>query len=381
MPNGGSVAIEARLCVWRIFGVGRDFSDKQLSWSTSASAGSNSEDALSVTIGEVPIYILDALRTHRGQIPYVLNKFFGQQYAGMSIEEQVAVLERYTAEVDLGDVTGGFPLFVTFELSRPIQIQADPAARFFWAPEGGPDVQTFEKFSQVASEYLATAVACVQAELGDQLRLDRLTFGDDRAYLVAPGKAAITVPRGTATASAIVLSSGWSTLPFNEIKSTVETLPAAVTAVSSVVVTPSRWLQAALAERQDPLRRFLFAFFGLEVLVNKVEKAWKLRDEVGSELSKELGGAPIDVLMWPVSRDDEAPFRNLVFRFACLAISLSRSTAIQDVAEFRQLVRTRNALAHGEPTTIDSLPAWPCIELLRRYLSLVARTVTAQRGR
>jgi len=78
----------------------------------------------------------------------------------MSIEEKIATIEGYVAEVDLSDVTESFPLFVTFELSRPVQIQADPTAKFFWVREGGPDVETFEEFGRTASDYLATAVAC-----------------------------------------------------------------------------------------------------------------------------------------------------------------------------------------------------------------------------
>jgi hypothetical protein len=372
-----SVSIEARLCVWRIFGIGHDFTDKKLPWSTSADAGPSAGDSLSIVFGDVPDHILDALRTWRGQIPYALDFIYGGQYASMPIEDKVAIIEGHVADVDLSDVTGTFPLFMTFELSRPIQIQADPAAKFFWVREGGPDVETLEGFGRTASQYLETAVPCVLAQLNDQLRPDRLTFGDDRAYLVAPGKAAVTVPRSTGSAYLTLRSSGWSSLPFTEITSAVQTLPTAFPIVSPIIATPSRWFHAALAvDSQDPLRRFLFAFFGLEVLVNKAEKTWRLRDRVGQELSNELGGLPADVLMWPVLRDDEAPFRNLVFRFACLAISLSRNTAEQDVAEFRKLVKVRNDLAHGEPTILDSLPAWPSIDLLRRYLSLVARAAT-----
>ncbi len=378
MSDRQSVAIEARLCVWRIFGVGHDFTDKTPPWSISTGAGPSPGDSLSVVIGDIPPHILDALRTWRGQIPYILNTTYGQRYEGMPIEDQVAAIEGYVSEVDLSDVTEAFPLFVTFELSRPIQIQADPAAKFFWVLEGGPDAQIFDEFGHAASEYLEIAVICIQAELGGQLQLDRLTFADDRAYLVAPGKAAITAPRGNLTASGIVLSDGWPQLPFPEITNAVQTLPAAVAAVRSVIATSSRWFHAALAEKQDPLRRFLFAFFGLEVLVNKVAKSWKLRDQVGAELSKELGGVPVDALIWPVQGDDGLPSRNLTFRFACLATLLSRNTAIHDVLEFHNVARARHRLAHGEPTDLDSLPAWPCIELLRRYLSLVAGAATTR---
>jgi len=58
--------------------------------------------------------------------------------------------------------------------------------------------------------------------------------------------------------------------------------------------------------------------------------------------------------------------------FACLATIVSRATAVTDVTLFRTLAKARNDLAHGEVEDTDRLPASDCIELLRRYVALVA---------
>ena len=136
--------------------------------------------------------------------------------------------------------------------------------------------------------------------------------------------------------------------------------------------TASRWLWAALAEDEDRLRRFLFAFFGLEVLVNKT---WsRVKTAVISELSADLGGFPVEELMWPTGRDESyTPERNLTFKFTLLAVALSRPTAPEDVATFKTLAAARNKLAHGAAESIELLPSNETISLLRRYLSLVAK--------
>jgi hypothetical protein len=114
----------------------------------------------------------------------------------------------------------------------------------------------------------------------------------------------------------------------------------------------------------------LFSFLGLEILASKAEV--RLRESVTSSLSQELEWLPIGDLMWPSVRDDDYPYRNLVFRFALLAVALSRETAVDDVSTFKRLAKTRNDLAHGAADEIDELPANECVSLLHRYVSLAA---------
>jgi hypothetical protein len=75
--------------------------------------------------------------------------------------------------------------------------------------------------------------------------------------------------------------------------------------------------------------------------------------------------------MWPVLRDDEAPYRNLAFRFACLAVALARADAAADVATFLKLLKARNNLAHAGGD-VDATLAQQSIALLRKYTAIVA---------
>ena len=86
-------------------------------------------------------------------------------------------------------------------------------------------------------------------------------------------------------------------------------------------------------------------------------------------LRDRLDGLPIEEFMWPsVSDEAQHPSRNLVFRFALVAVALSPATATSDVSNFRRLHRARNNLAHGEAATIEDLPAQEAVEMLRQYL-------------
>jgi hypothetical protein len=129
---------------------------------------------------------------------------------------------------------------------------------------------------------------------------------------------------------------------------------------------------AALQSESDALRRFLFAFFGLEVLANKVGK--KVESSVVRDLSDDLG-LPVEHLVWPAPADADSPWRNLTFRFAMMAVKVARDTAQEDIEQFRRLAKHRNDLAHGSASSedIENVPAGEVMRLLERYLLYVAR--------
>src|SRR4051795_4173956 len=70
----------ATLCVWRIFGIARDWDDRpepERSRQFTVTAGPSEGDQLSLTIGDIPEHVLDAIRDWRAQLPYNLNKLVG----------------------------------------------------------------------------------------------------------------------------------------------------------------------------------------------------------------------------------------------------------------------------------------------------------------
>ena len=134
----------------------------------------------------------------------------------------------------------------------------------------------------------------------------------------------------------------------------------------------TRWFTAALGEDKDKLRRFQFAFFGLEILANKVGK--DVEEAVVSDLSAELG-VPVTHLVWPSPRESDSPWRNLTFRFAMMALRVHRDSAAEDIKRFNALAQQRNGLAHGQSADEDlkALPDNEAISLLQRYVAGVMR--------
>lgn len=372
------VEIAARLCVWRVLGVANDYGDRPVDQSPWRSSPATFDGGLelSVSIGDVPGVVPDALRSWRAHANYLLNDMFGRHYEGMSIEDRRGVLADMEAGIEIGDFKD-CPTFVTLEASRPMTLRGDPDARFLWASDDQPTAEHFRTFERIAGEALDALVAWVLPQLGAQLQLASVRLGGERAYVVAPGKAALAAPRVSMTAAGLVLlGTGWQQLPFGALDDKLRTFAGVFPSLTRHLARAGRWLLLALAE-VDSLRRFLFAYCGLEVLVQQTHVS--VRRELVAGLGREQPELPVEHLLWPSVPDDAAPFRNLVFKFASLATVVARDSALNDVAAFRAIAKARNDLAHGGADDLDDLPAASAIELLRRYI--VATSTALEAGR
>jgi hypothetical protein len=261
--------------------------------------------------------------------------------------------------VELGDLETRFPIYVSLQLDRDIPVPEDSAEV----------IAACESFGSSANRYFDSMMGRLLGSFGDRLAVDQLLFTDQRAYLLRSGHRAITAPHLTAHANATVTRAhGWEDLPFAAIQEVIDCLPCQEQ-IPTRVVDVARLFCSALKESDDSLRRFVFSFVGLEVLAGIGQG---LSKKVAQELSSELHGAPIQVLMWPGATEGEAPDRNLLFRFACLAMSLARSDAAADVGAFRELNRARNDLLHESGEEVSADLAERSIRLLRKYLAIVS---------
>ena len=377
VAGDASTRASVKMCVWRVFGVGRDWADRPEeagSRQIEQPAGPDQGDVFKLVVGEIPNYLLNAVREWRAQIPTMLDALVGGGDSPTSPEAQDRLIDDRMTSISLNDVHGGFPIWVTFEICRAIEADVDPAVRHRWL-RSRETLQEAEAFGEQASTYLDGAVPLVQNAL-EELRLDQLMFSDRRPFLFCDGKAALTVPRLSGRGVGVaVQGNGWNELPFAAAEQVLGRLPSGTPQVSKYLTAPGAWFCAALRQQEDPLRRFLFGFLGLEVLVNKVAAGGaksQLRKVLADKLAAEVEGLPFHELMWPL-RDDEHSDRNLLFRFSCLASWISRPTAAADVKTFGRLQSARNDVAHGrvDAYRLEDLPGYECIELLRRYLCLV----------
>jgi hypothetical protein len=355
------------MCVWRIFGVGHDWADRPQearSRTFTVNSGPVQGDSTTVVVGDIPPHVLTAIGDWRAVRRLALDAALGGTHFGsLSPAEREALIESDRANLNLDDVIGHFPLWITFEVARPAELAV-------YSENSGKLLDDLNGFGAAANDYLVSVMARVSAALGEQLQGEQLLFAEPRAYLLSEGRRAVTVPVSDGSATLSLTSAvGWMTLPFDAIEEALRGVPDA--AEPDVLYRKAaRLLWSALEHERDALRRFLFAFVGLEVLANQA--GGKLRNQVADSLTAELGGLPVRDLILPDRSDGEPPYRSIQFKFACLAVAVSRTTAAQDVATFRRLVKARNRLAHGATVETDDLPARDCVELLRRYVSLVA---------
>lgn len=349
-----------RMCVWRIFGVSHDWKDRPAearSHTIEVVGSPAAGDTAMVVIGDIPNHVLDALKDWRAQLPMVLDATFGGVIPTSERYEEVR------SQITLDDVKGGFPLWLTLEVSRSVDTTAEDIT------DETKRNEMLNSFERAASDYLTVTMARLLGTLGAELRVDQLLFADKRAYLLSDRPAVTVAIHGGSAQPTVTYETGWDALPFGKIEGLLKK-GAAANYRSDAYCKAARLLWSALEHEKDTLRRFLFAFVGLEVLANK--EGARLREQVAAKLTGEVPDAPLRDLILPDRSDGEPPYRSVQFKFACLATIMSRSTAVDDVALFRTLVKARNGLAHGEVDT-DALPASECVELLRKYVSLVAK--------
>jgi len=358
------------LYAWRVFGFGYLFGDRpQPYWETATRAGPGLDDQFSILIGSIPERLLGAVRDWRSQIPLLLRAQLGEQ--GASSPEQLdAELQEYREAVDVSDIEGGYSIWLTLELRRPLQVESKLGRQIAWL---GSDVMgECETFGAAANEYLDGILPALLGPLG-RFSPSKALFTDRRSYLVVPGKPALTVPRFKLSVAdwgvTVDVVEGWAGMPTDAITAVVGKFPSGSSQVGRDFRVAGRWLTAALEEHDDLLRRFSFAFFGIEVLTSKLAK--RISEKLLMELSTELEGLPLNELVRPSTGDDR-PWRNLVFRFSCVAIYLTRETAAEDLKLFKRLAKARNDLAHGAVDNLEELPAHEGVALLQRYLTLAA---------
>jgi hypothetical protein len=371
--------IEARMCVWWVFAVDKIYKDRPqgASWQEVVNVGPSSEDRLTVTVGDIPEHIVQGIRVFRAVHPYALSLLFHSD--GLTADERLQCLDELCDAVDVADIYGNdqYGLWASFELCRPTQVQASES-KYVWANKDANALEKAQTFATEAKDYLNAAVARLQAGL-EPLKLAKTLVRTEYAYILADGRTACREFNPSLRARGRVSSPGWNGVSFEKASEALHTLPVDGAQLRKLLRTPSEWLWAALAEDEDQLRRFLFSFFGLEILINKTHR--RVEGSVVGALRDGLDGLPIEELMWPsVSDEAQHPSRNLVFRFALVAVALSPATAANDVSIFRRLHRARNNLAHGEAATIEDLPVQEAIEMLRQYLVLVGDAIRAAEG-
>jgi hypothetical protein len=360
--------ISAQMTLWRVFGLLDKFEDQPRPyWSANAAGPRPGSDQLTVMIGEIPDMLLTALKQWRAQAAGMLNVLTGHP---TTYEELLAMYKTNWESMQVPEFEKAYVAWLTFRLDRSVEIMSD-ASELSWIAGAESAVKAMESFAEEGGRFMDCAVARVIGS-AEGLNIRRLRFADRRPYLTAEGKAAISIPRTELKVkdSGLLVgrNDGWDVAPTGQIVAAISAIPSARIDYK-LIGQPTSWLCSAMAEEEDDLRRFTFAYAGLELLATQVEKA--NRGKLIARIESLDNTLPVVELLWPSSNEDFA-WRNLVFRFAAMATLYSPVTVLDDVQTFKQIAKARNDLYHGTEQVITRALSISCEELLRKYVGYVA---------
>ncbi len=367
LPSEQNIATEtlgAEMVLWRVFGCSNEYAGRpKPSWSVEQTRGPSSNDHLLLSLGDFPDELTTTLRQWRAQSTGLLDQVFW----GASFDHRVQRYEEDLATVQVPELENPYPSWLSIRLSRPLRVRARRGV-LAWLAEPEDALRMLSDFDKDGGEYLDGVVAKLFS-LPAELNIGLVRYNDRRGFLVTPGRAAIREPqlKLSINDAGVIVPTSWASAPTDALETLVERLPKGKP-IGRLTAVPARWLSAALMENDD-LRRFVFAFAGLETLCTAAEKSARSRLLTG--LSGADPALPVKELLWPSKSDDFAD-RNLVFRFAAMATVYSSATAKVDVASFARINRARNDMFHGSENSVDRNLSIECQSLLRKYVGLLA---------
>lgn len=168
-----------------------------------------------------------------------------------------------------------------------------------------------------------------------------------------------------------VARSGWRDADTSELEALVEDVHAGRD-VQPAHVSASRWYFLAKQE-EDAMKRFLFAWFGLEVLANAFARS-RSKSEAHAAATRLLALQPNKFAY--LARHLERGRRpdTVAFKFGLMAMAMNPDGFESDLGGFLALKVLRDEIAHGSVFSHAHLPRHDSHLLLVKYLRLLGPT-------
>ncbi|QDG66658.1 hypothetical protein NIBR502772_10950 [Pseudarthrobacter sp. NIBRBAC000502772] len=359
--------IEAKIWSWRVYSIHHDYlSKRSLDQHDQINILENTPrrgDTLTTRLGNLPGEYYETQK----KVAASLRALFGA--VGSAAPDWLLsrddFIDSITEEMPIEPVPG--KTWLTIELSRSVIITDNTGSRYLWndMAECEELLVNFKRDRKMAFEAAAAAIAGVNPEWLRYPQTD-----PERVYIGAEGKEP-TINLQLEVGEPIVSGQrDWAELSPSSAEEIGYATRILMKPENRRIIGPASWLTAARSETSDSFRRFMFAYFGLEMLATSFENAKRKQTVQKLEVA---AGAPLDELMWPKPNDDSKdPSRNSMFNFAIMAVALSPDPRA-DINAFRPMKKSRDSIAHGSSVDIGSLPAAEAEALLLRYLGLVSK--------
>lgn len=286
-----------------------------------------------VDFGPVPSDIAAAEKGRRALGVVMLRALTGQLAADSPDE----ALNSVFAELSEESLFGNFSWYTSLVISRDLELADDQVApTSFVIPVD---------LNQIAAEQISLAkpaldvLTTVAATIVDHQIFDRIVL-DDRVLLFADGKRPSGVP---------VLSTPPVTLNLKHGSEGARLLSARLASFSVMdprAASNERWLEMTAHWRvqglveSDPVKLFLWSFFGLEILIHQLYERMVVDGNV----------------------------RSLGDRFASVAQVMFPDSHADDDQRFREIKKARDLLSHGSLRDLSTLPGAQTAGLFAKYL-------------
>lgn len=323
-----------------------------------------------IVVGQVPAEIFRA----NAICDAALNSLLDRSFIPQGAEPLAARDAHITTQVDAYQpppnwvMTDG--LYTSIIISRPVDVKPDAnraSSTYFWYDYDSAIrvAATLEQSRDLALEQLTSLLLQhLDASLLAQ------TLSHTRFYIETPGKPPCPIPQFSA--GAVTVRRGRD---ISSLDKQLATLNAATTVPEkdrTGIIAISRFSMGQISE-DDPFKRFMWCYAGLELAANKLYNALKSRLRSSLAIMAEervITGAAVEELLWPVPDDSaKEPWRSIKFKFAVMALTLSPDTANEDVRTFHRINIYRNGI-HGHLELPPRPPTIPAAELFDRYYVL-----------
>lgn len=363
MPEVASTSVV--LSLWRVFGMAEVIPERPAEWTVTQSAGPTVGDQLWLSLGAVPNDLVRSVTEWGAQG----NTRVSIQVGHIGSREEAQA--RYEADLEDADASifdEPYPMALTLRLTREVQVAGPIGNDLHWAEDLPSLTDEVVAFEIVGNSYLDSVVPFL-IEPMSPMNFGRLLYGERRAFCTADDRPAFLTPRFSMSIAdwgvQVTRAGGWGAAPTLPLAQALAGMPTG-SRPGALTSGAAEFFMLAVAE-EDSLRRFVFAFAGLEHLATQV--ASKRRSLLIQQLAELDKAMPVQELIWP----DSQPDRGLRFRLAAMIYLYSPQTADVDVAQANELAAFRNKLFHGVNSDNEFRNhSIVCKELLRRYLGLVA---------
>jgi len=221
----------------------------------------------------------------------------------------------------------------------------------------GFDVTNKEQIVAIHDNAVSAILAALCLSSAEQtIQFKRLRAG---VYLISDlGKPVYTF---SLSGSADVYVSGRTT---NNIITAAQSQAVALTANTSLYRV-YRLLVQSISIENDELRRFMFGWSGLEILINKIFSTYEKR--FVQNLLGANPAAPTQKYFETIHDVMKGKYR-LMDKFVVVAACIGDASVETDIESFGRIKKTRDGLMHGDTLEEKSLPISETVALLKKYL-------------